>query len=209
MNPLPSNHEKNENNNDGKTENQGASFDPSIRPDHSLWRLFAGLTENVFFNEMGIIDPPLIDYVTHLLIRFLHMSELYRLKDSQNKSIKEVPDMVREAESLPSEGRTRREYHRHIGDYTLFWLGLFPEMVQRKMSNWSRDTAISYVAIGKRSYLIASTFQNSPFTEESLILHRLSLAFEGCALGLNYVRKELDHLPPLVNKGNQKIIESE
>ena len=98
---------------------------------HPVRRLFAGLTEHAFVSTLGIADPPLVDYVSDMLTRFLHMDSLHRLRNFEGRPLSEVADMVMEAESLPTEGRTRREYHRHIGDFTLFWTGLYPDAVQR------------------------------------------------------------------------------
>jgi hypothetical protein len=86
--------------------------------------------------------------------------------------------MVMEAEEIPPEGRTRREYHRHIGDFTLFWTGLFPEAVKRQDAGWAKDSFISYTLQGK----------------QAAVLKRLGTEFELCAFGLNRVRKELDEL---------------
>ena len=60
--------------------------------------------------------------------------------------------------SVPATGRTRREYHRHIGDFTLFWTGVYPEMLRRLQSLLSKDRFVDYCEQGKRSYYIASTF---------------------------------------------------
>jgi hypothetical protein len=161
---------------------------------HPLRRLFAGLTEHAFLTSIGITDPPLIDYVSELLTRFIHFSAVYRLRDPHGRPLTEVAEMVMEAEEIPPEGRTRREYHRHIGDYALFWTGLFPEAVRRQESGWSRDAFVSYTVQGKRSYLIAATFEADPYREEAAVLKRLGAEFELCAVGLNRVRKELAEL---------------
>ena len=102
--------------------------------------------------------------------------------------------MIREAEQLPAEGRTRREYHRHIGDYTLFWTGLYPETVQRSREGWGRKQVVSYCETGKRCYLIASRCEDETCKEESAVLRRLSSDFELCAYGLHEVRKEFESM---------------
>jgi hypothetical protein len=172
--------------------------------EHPLRRMFSGLTEHAFMSVLGVAEPPLIDYLSELLTRFLHNDTVYRLKDGQGQSLSEVPDMLREAESLPATGSTRREYHRHIGDFTLFWIGLFPEAIRMRQQGWSRDSFVSYMAIGKRSYLIASSFENEQFAHESAVLRRLSSEFEMCAVGLNQVRKEIDSLS-IENEGGKLI----
>ena len=101
--------------------------------------------------------------------------------------------MVKEAEDLPPEGRTRREVHRHIGDFTLFWTGVFPEAVKKLRSSLCKDYFVDYCEQGKRSYYIASTFEDDHFQEEVPVLRRLSEEFELCAFGLNEVRKEWEN----------------
>ena len=125
----------------------------SPKPDHPLRRLFAGLTEHTFFTTLGMADPPLIDYLSALLSRFLHVDAIYRLRNAQGRRLEEVADMMIEAEALPPEGRTRREVHRHIGDFTLFWTGVYPEALSRLRSALRKDHFIDYCEQGKRSVL--------------------------------------------------------
>jgi hypothetical protein len=156
--------------------------------------LFAGLTEHTFHTALGVADPPLTDYLSTLLSRFLHIDALWRLRDARGKRLEEVAEMMIEAEALP-EGRTRREVHRHIGDFTLFWTGVYPEALQRLRSVLNKDHFIDYCAQGKRSYYIASTFADDPFREEAPVLRRLSEEFELCAYGLNQVRRQWERQP--------------
>ena len=168
-----------------------------IQPDHPLRRLFAGYAEQTFLDSLGIGDPRLIDYLSVLLTRFLHMDAIYRLRNVQGRRLEEVADMMLEAESVPATGRTRREVYRHIGDFTLFWTGVFPESLQRLRSVMHKDHFIDYCEQGKRSYYIASTFEEEPYREEAPVLRRLSDEFELCAYGLNQVRKEWERREPL------------
>src|SRR5258708_6371195 len=102
----------------------------SPQANHPLRRLFAGLTEHAFIETLGVADPPLTDYLSGLLSRFIHMDAVHRLKDAAGKQLQEVVEMVVQAESMPPEGRTRREIHRQIGDYALFWTGVYPEALK-------------------------------------------------------------------------------
>lgn len=162
----------------------------SLPTDHPLRRLFAALTEHTFLEELGIGDPRLIDYLVSVLSQSLHMDAMFRLCSSQGRRLEEVTDMVLEAEHLPPEGRTRREIYRHIGDFTLFWSGVYPEALKRLRAAARKDHLVDYCEQGKRSYYIASTFEDEPYREEAPVLRRLSEEFELCAYGLNQVRKE-------------------
>jgi hypothetical protein len=168
----------------------------SPKPEHPLRRLFAGLTEHTFLTTLGMGDPRLIDYLSELLSRFIHVDTIYRLRSIRGRRLEEVADMMLEAEALPPEGRTRREVHRHIGDFTLFWTGVYPEALHRLRSVLSKDHFIDYCEQGKRSYYIASTFEGDPFREEAPVLRRLSTEFELCAYGLSQVRREWERHQP-------------
>jgi hypothetical protein len=161
-----------------------------FNPEHPLRRLFAGLTEQTFQTTLGVADPGLVDYLAILLSRFVHVDSIYRLRNTQGKRLEEVADMLLEAEAMPPEGRTRREVYRHIGDFTLFWTGVYPEALGRLRSVFSKDYFIDYCEQGKRSYFIASTFEQDPYRAEAPVLRRLSEEFELCAYGLNQVRRE-------------------
>jgi hypothetical protein len=159
-------------------------------PEHPLRRLFAGLTEHTFNAALGVADPPLTDYLSGLLSRFIHINAIFRLKNAEGRRLEEVAEMMIEAEAMPPEGRTTREVHRHIGDFTLFWTGVYPEALRKLRNALSKDHFIDYCEQGKRSYYIASTFEEEPFREEASVLRRLSSEFELCAYGLNQVRRE-------------------
>jgi hypothetical protein len=165
-------------------------------PDHPLRRLFAGLTEDTFLSALGMADPDLVDYLSELLARFVHVDSVFRLRNAAGRRLEDVADMMLEAEALPAEGRTRREVHRHIGDFTLFWTGVYPEALRRLRSALSKDHFIDYCEQGKRSYYIASTFEDEPYREEAPVLRRLSTQFELCAYGLNQVRREWERREP-------------
>ena len=90
-----------------------------------LRRLFAGAVEQTFEAELGISDPPLIEYLVGMLLRFLRQEAIFRVRDTAGHRLTQVVDMVQEAEHRVA--RSRREIYRHIGDFTLFYSGVFPE----------------------------------------------------------------------------------
>jgi hypothetical protein len=162
--------------------------------DHPLRRLFAGLTEHAFLTRFGVADPPLVDYLSALLSRFVHADTIYRLRGSSGRTLTELAAMLAEADGLPDGGRTRWEYYRHVGDVALFWSGLFPEALERDRQTWGDHPVLNYTACGKRSYLIASRFEGEPYQNEAPVLRRLSEQFELCATGLREVRRDWEHL---------------
>ncbi len=156
------------------------------RPKTTLARYFAGLAENTFQTRLGIADPPLIDYIADLLVRFVRIDAVHKVRDLAGRRLNEVGEMLMEAEQRI--GNARREVHRHIGDFTLFWTGVYPESLPKMQRRI--DRFIDYCEQGKRSYLIASTFRDDEYASESDVLERLSQHFELCAFGLREVRRE-------------------
>jgi hypothetical protein len=162
-----------------------------ISQSHSLHRLFRGLTESTFLEELGIGDPNLVGYVADLLARFVPSPNLWKVRDGQGRRLTEVAEMIAEAESSTDTQR-RRECHRHVGDYTLFWTGVYPEALGKLQVAASADHLIDFQAQGKRSYYLASTLA----ADEAPILRRLSDQFELCAFGLSRVRREWEKHDP-------------
>lgn len=152
---------------------------------HPLHRLFRGLTEATFLSELGIGDPRLVGYVAGLLARFVPSDTVWSIRDGRGRRVEEVARMVAEAEASPDDDR-RRECHRHVGDFTLFWTGVYPEALARLRSPTSADCLIDFREQGKRSYYVASTLRG----DEAPVLRRLSDEFELCAFGLSRVRRE-------------------
>src|SRR6516165_4110682 len=132
----------------------------AIPESHPLHRLFRGLTEYAFMNELGIGDPSLVGYVAELLASFVPSQRVWQLRDAQGKRLFQVTAMVAEAEAAADKTR-QRECHQHVGDFTLFWTGVYPEALAKLQGNHSADALISYQQQGKRSYYLASTLSAS------------------------------------------------
>lgn len=166
---------------------------PVLTSAETLRRMFAAMTEQTFQVDLGVADPPLIDYLSDLLVRFVRTEAVYRVRDTTGKRLEEVAEMLVEAEHR--QAKPKREIYRHIGDFTLFWSGLFPEALSRFESKGQQDHLIDYCQQGKRSYYMASTFDDEPYEQEAPVLRRLSHDFELCSYGLNCVRKEWEKNP--------------
>jgi hypothetical protein len=157
---------------------------------------FSALTEQTFQIEFGVADPVLVDYLSNLLMRFIRVDAIFRMRDILGRRLEEVADMLMEAEQC--EDRPRSEFHRHIGDFTLFWTGVYPEALKRLRGFDRKDAMIDYQAQGKRSYYIASTLKAAESSSSQCdVLRRLSHEFELCSDGLRRVRAEWERLPGL------------
>jgi hypothetical protein len=113
--------------------------------------------------------------------------ELYRVRSVRGQRLMQVADMLAEAQHR--EGPARHQVHRHIGDFTLFWSGVYPEVVE-SMRRGSKDALIDYQQQGKRAYWIASTIPVEKETAPADVLKQLSEQFELCVYGLGEVRRQ-------------------
>ena len=93
------------------------------------------------------------------------------------------------AEASERLGDAKRELHQHIGDFTLFWAGVYPEALRKDSE--ARDQFEVYCAHGRRAYRIASCIETSrEDAPEPAILERLSDRFDLCCYGLREVRRQ-------------------
>jgi hypothetical protein len=157
--------------------------------------MFAGLVENAFYGEIGLADPALAGYLAELLSRFVRMDEIYPPSKLTGRRIEGVVQMLEEAaEPQGADGLAEeRRLHRHIGDFTLFWTGLFPEMVRFHASRigGQRDALLDYVTHGKRSYLTASRLSRQGLDQPPReLLQRLSTHYELCLRAMDLIRRQ-------------------
>lgn len=165
-----------------------------VREDHPLKRFFRGLIENVFAADLGMCSPVLVDYLASLLTDFIHVDRLRAIRDADGKPLDQIAEMLAliartRGESVASV-RRKEVIYRHIGDYTLFWSGVYPESLRSRRAARTKDRLLDYVQQGKRSYAIASDLSNDESAPPRALLRQLSEDFECCAHGLELVRRE-------------------
>ena len=156
-------------------------------PHSSIHRYFAGLAENTFQSQLGVVDPPLIDYLTSLLIRSIRNDRVHRIRGITGRPLMTVQEMV--VEAAARLGEARRELHRHIGDFTLFWAGIYPEALRSSDEDASGQFE-TYCTFGKRSYRIASSIESEDNDPPAEVLERLSERYDLCCYGLREVRRQ-------------------
>jgi len=170
-----------------------------VPPRHPLRQLFGALTEKSFTEHLGWPDPNVTSYVSNLLVDFTHTDHLYKLRNQQDQPVETVVDMLYESEVLFHAQSLDREHevHRHIGDFTLFMAGLFPEYLRRLKSAgliYHKDFLVDYVKTGKRSYGIVAQIGRDEADGDPPLFRKLSENFELCVTGLGFVRSDLDRM---------------
>jgi len=148
-----------------------------VPADHPIRKMFRTLTE-MSFEHIDIHDRDLIRYVADLLVEFIHVDNLFRLRDQEGRRLNQLVDMVLDLrDQAPTD---EREARKHIGDYTLFMTGLYPESLTRRRRAVSPEY---YITQGKEAYLIVAEMDRSKPTET--LFRKLSDQFEYCVTALN------------------------
>lgn len=163
--------------------------------EHPLERLFTDLVQRNIVRAAGLEDYEMARYIAGILTEFTHVDRLYRIRDARGRRLEQVAEMLMESNPL-LEGRSffhEREVRKHIGDFTLFFSGLFPEYVQRLQTRGlKKDALIDYIQAGKESYRIVAAFDQFEFRKVAPLFRRLAENFELCVYGLNLVKRELE-----------------
>jgi hypothetical protein len=141
----------------------------ALSDDHPLRKLFRKALD-FGFRENPADKPGVNTYIEEqILCEFIHTDNLYKIKDASGKPLEDVADLLAEGDVRLNAQSFNREFevHKHIGDYTLFMLGMFPLALARRSG---REFILGriivpgstlynhYVIQGKRSYGLASEF---------------------------------------------------
>jgi hypothetical protein len=164
----------------------------------ALRKFFQNFVWRRFFEDIRLGEPRIALYVTDLLADFAHTDSLYRIQNAFGRRLDDVGEMLIESHPMleaSSFGR-ERAVRKHVGDYTLFMTGLFPEYVANlhQARHPRLGAFVDFMKAGKESYAIVASFDQFEYRGEAPLFRRLSDNFEQCVVGLNLVKKDLQEL---------------
>jgi hypothetical protein len=142
------------------------------------------------FRDLALRDDPALAYLADLLTRFARTESLYP-RGVASARLETVVDMLLEAQAVWQPEHFQPEHEvtvrRHIGDYTLFMTGIFPERVERVASTGY------YIREGKRAYQFVSEHHRASARRGDgagpPLYRRLADRFEVYARALDYARR--------------------
>jgi hypothetical protein len=166
-------------------------------PQEALKALFADLIQRNFEASVHLGDRDVLGYVADLLLRFTSAEDLYQIRDTRGRALEDVGEMLIASNPLldaPSFD-AEREARRHIGDFTLFFAGLFPESInQWRLRRARLDALLDYIQTGKESYYIVSEFKQFEYKASAPLFKKMSEEFERCVFGLNLVKRDFERM---------------
>jgi hypothetical protein len=163
------------------------------------------VSRNYSSASVGLSDAEVCGYVANMLCEFCEAEQLFRLHNAAGRPLSDVGEMLLEADPVygecPSFDR-ERQVRKHIGDYTLFFTGLFPESINHYRLRRQRiENFVDIMKAGKESYYIVSKFEFFEYAKVAPLFARLSREFERCVYGLNMVKNDLQEMQhPMVRK---------
>ena len=181
-----------------------------IEETHPLRQLFTDLVARNFATGVGVYNQEVVGYVANLLTEFCEAEQLYKVRNAAGHPLHDVGEMLLEADPIygdaPSFDR-ERQVRKHIGDYTLFYTGMFPESINRWRLRRARlEGFVDFVKAGKESYYIVSTFEHFEYAKVAPLFKHLSEYFERCVYGLNLVKNELQETQHPIMRSTAEII---
>jgi len=169
----------------------------------ALGRVFAEVVDSAIRKHVTSQgDPAVADYLGSLMTAFTRLENVYGIRDRAGNPVVSIADMLAEgdlrqrADTLERE----REVHKHIGDFLLFWSGVYPEFLRRMKVEVCPNGIVDVHRQGPESYYVVSTFSQQPYLNDAPTFRRLSDGFEDWAFCLGVVRDRLGLAgPPTAN----------
>jgi len=177
---------------------------------HPLQELFSELIHHHFDRDIGLRDNEMQDYIANILTEFCETEQLFKIGNAEQRPLSDVGEMLLEADPIygaaPSFDR-ERQVRKHIGDYILFFSGLFPESINHfRLRRQRLENFVDFMRAGKESYYIVSKFDQFEYARLAPLFGKLSHEFESCVYGLNLVKGDLDEMQHPITRHAKQIV---
>jgi len=181
-----------------------------ISESHPLRHFFQELVERNYSCGVGVHSAQVHSYVSEVLTEFCEAERLYYIRDAGGRPLHDIGEMLLESDPVygpaPSFDR-ERQVRKHIGDYALFFTGMFPESINsRRLRRARLEGLIDFMKAGKESYYIVSKFDQFEYVRVAPLFRQLSEDFERCVYGLNMVKNELQELQHPIVQRTQELL---
>ena len=176
-----------------------------------LRSFFFDLVSHHFASSFELRDTDMSAYISDMLTEFCYTDQLHKIRNVNSRPLDDVGEMLLESDPVygpaPSFDR-ERQVRKHIGDYTLFFTGMFPESINHLRLRRNRlENMIDFIKAGKESYYIVSKFDCFEYQKVAPLFRKLSDRFEECVVGLNMVKNELqERQHPIVHKAPELLM---
>jgi hypothetical protein len=141
------------------------------------------------FRRSDIQDRAVADYVAELLAEFARAERGRYIVSGQTMPLDYFIEMMSALQT--ADDRTRFFLRVHIGNYSLFLSGVFPDRIRFRAEGRGTPDLRYYEALGRTQYRVASDHQLAKRFELTDILGTLSERFETSRRALNDIAERL------------------
>ena len=152
-----------------------------VSGDHPIRPFFQDLVRRGMA-QVNLTEEPAVGYVADLMTDFISTDQLYPVRDASGNRLEYLSDLVAEAHKAV-EPDLRRDQFRHLGDLTLFMLGLFPERFRRGRQAMAREF---YRIQGRTSYSTVARMVGA--SSDLTVFRSLAEEYDQYVGGLHQVR---------------------
>lgn len=178
---------------------------------HPLREFFLDLVSRHYAETVVLRDQEVSCYVANMLTEFCEEDQLHKICDATGRPLHDVGDMLLQADPVfgaaPSFDR-ERQVRKHIGDFTLFFTGMFPESINNSRLRRNRlENFVDFIRAGRESYYIVSKFDCFEYAKVAPLFRKMAENFEECVVGLNMVKNDLQEMQhPLMKRTDEFIM---
>lgn len=181
-----------------------------ISESNPLQRFFQELVARNY-GEIGVRNSEVQAYVSNLLTEFCDAENLYKLRDENGEPMHDVGAMLLAADPVYGSASSfdrERQVRKHIGDYSLFFTGMWPEALNHfRLRRARMEGLIDFIRAGKESYFIVSKFEHFEYAKVAPLFRKMSHEFEQLVYGLNQVKNDLEEMQhPIVRQTREFIM---
>ncbi len=152
-----------------------------------------GLTPGLFFYvlvrhvllECGMDDRTLADYIAALLLEFGREDRAYRIDASDGETYFYLVDIVGALES--ATGRRAFLLQAHLGDFSLWLSGLFPDAIAERTLRRGAPGLRYYEEMGSAGYRLAAQARQAGDSGLDAVYRRCAATFSDVRVALNHI----------------------
>ena len=155
----------------------------------SPFLLFSVLLRRSLIDQRILGDKRVINYIANLLSLFIRADRLHRIHRNDKQTHHYLTDMIQE--SVNADARRQFLIYSHIGNYSLYLTGLFPQWIEYRRRYKNRPVSAQfYINFGREYYERASAHAMAREYELDEVFFRLSIMFEVYKEALNHLAKQ-------------------
>ena len=133
--------------------------------------------------EGGIDSAATADFVASLVVAFARTERAYRISEESDQEFHYLVDMVREL----GDADARRAFllRAHLGNFSLWLAGLFPDFLQARVHRRGAPSIDYYDRMGKTGYRLASESPQAAALGVDQVFGEVARSFTGVRTSLN------------------------